>query len=362
MTLLRKTIILPVVVAWNVLFLIASTSAQTDEADLLNVRDAIDAPIQIIFDTDIGGDIDDAFALELLHVFADRGICNLLGVTLTNSNVAAARYVAAFNARYGRPDLPVGYSPNCRVTDSYPTKTIEKRDEDGNLVYPVPEGFEPQDAVKLLRKLLANAQDGQVVVIQVGACYNLANLLATEGDDISPLSGLELAKKKVRLVSVMGGAFAVDPTAEAYRLHKEWNIICDIPAAQKFAAEWPSPVVYSGYEVGDRIRMSPVNLKRDYKGRSAILYDSFGFWTAKNTKEGYNHRRPTWDLTSVLFVLRPEEGRDYFTLSEPGDVQFDDQGVTLFTPNKDGLSRCFLQTPEQRARVSEAFVNLCALP
>ena len=333
-----------------------------DGVDLLNVRDSQDAPVKIIFDTDIGGDIDDAFALALLHNFQDRGDCELLGVTVTNSNVAASKYVAAFNARYGRPNLPVGYSPNCRVTDSYPKKIVEQKSEDGALAYPVPEGFEPQDAVRLLRKLLADAKDGEVVVVQVGAFYNLARLLETPGDDVSPLTGLELAKSKVRLVSVMGGAFAVDPTAEAYRKHREWNVICDIPAAQKFAREWPTEIVYSGYEIGDRVRMSPVNLKNDYAGRSRILRDSFWAWTTKNTKEGFDHKRPTWDLTSVLFVIRPESDRGYYALSEPGDVSFDDEGETIFTPNPQGKSRCFIQDATARARVEEAFVNLCSTP
>ncbi len=334
-----------------------------DERDLLNVRATADQPVKVIFDTDIGGDIDDAFALALLHNFANRGVCELLGVTITNHEVAAAKYVAAFNANYGRPEIPVGFCADCPDKDDrYPTDIITKKNAQGELVYPVPSGFQAQDAVALLRKLLANAQDGEVVIIQVGSSYNLAKFLDSAPDEISPMTGKELAARKVRLVSVMGGAFAIDKTAEAYREHKEWNIICNIPAAQKFAKEWPTEVVYSGYEVGDRIRMQPINLKRDYTGRSRIARDSFEYWTAKNTQEGFNHRRPTWDLTSVLFVLRPEEGRNYFTLSEPGDVAFSDEGKTVFTPNPQGRSRCFLTDELSRARVEEAFVNLCSEP
>ena len=336
--------------------------AQADEPDLLDVRNSADAPVKIVFDTDIGGDIDDAFALALIHVFADRGACELLGVTRTNSNPAAAKFVAALNAQYGRPNVPVGISEGCRTHDSYPTNTIEQKKDDGSLAYPVPKGFAAQDAVKLLRKILANAKDREVVIVQVGSCANLAALLDAPGDEISPATGRELAAQKVRLVSVMGGAFALDPDAAAYEKHAEWNIVSAVPAAQKFAKEWPTEIVFSGYEVGDRIRMSPVNLKNDYVGRSRILHDAFGYWTAKNTKEGFDHRRPTWDLTSVLFVLRPEADRGYFTLSPPGDVAFDDEGRTIFTPDPNGTRRCFLQTEIERARTAEAFVNLCSQP
>ncbi len=330
------------------------------DGDLLDVRDSADAPIPVIFDTDIGGDIDDAFALALLHVFEDRGVCKLLGVTTTDSHPAVGGYVAAFNARYGRPTIPVG-SGEGRKDDNYLSEITSQRDASGELEYPIPEGFEGREAVPLLRELLADAEEHSVVIIQVGRCSNLSALLETPGDEVSPLTGRELAERKVRLVSVMGGAFAVDPSAATYASHKEWNIINNVPAAQKLVREWPGPIVFSGYEIGDRVRMVPVNLKRDYQGRSKILHDSFGYWAAKATPEGFNHRRPTWDLTSVL-VLRPEEERNYYSLSEPGVVDFDDEGVTIFTPDPAGRHRCFLQNAAQRVRVSEAFVNLCSEP
>ena len=337
----------------------ATTLAAED--DLLDVRDAQDEPVKLIFDTDIGSDIDDAFALGLIHALANRGVCELIGVTTTNATPATADYVAAVNANYGRPDIPVGLGKGIEA-DWYLTAPVAQKNDKGELAYPVPEGFRAQEAVPLLRKLLASAEDRSIVIVQVGGSCNLAALLDTPGDDISPMTGRELAEKKVRLVSVMGGAFAVDHTAENYRTHREWNIVCSIPDAQKFVREWPGEIVFSGFEIGDRIRMVPTNLKRDYSGRSRILHDSFGYWTAALTTEGFDHPRPTWDLTAVLFVLRPEEGRGYYTLSEPGDVDFDDNGVTLFTPNPNGKRRCYLQDDAARIRVQEAFVNLCSEP
>src|ERR1022692_1199780 len=62
----------------------------------------------VIFDTDMGNDIDDALALAMLHTLTDRGECELIGVTLTNANPAAVAYVRMINRFYGRGDLPVG--------------------------------------------------------------------------------------------------------------------------------------------------------------------------------------------------------------------------------------------------------------
>ncbi len=62
----------------------------------------------VIFDTDMGNDIDDALALAMLHALTDRGECDLIGVTLTNANPAAVPYIRMIDRFYGRPGLPVG--------------------------------------------------------------------------------------------------------------------------------------------------------------------------------------------------------------------------------------------------------------
>ena len=348
-----------------VLFLAASPAAYGAELDLIDVRDAQDAPFNVIFDTDIGGDIDDAFALAVVHRFADRGVCNFLGVTLTNEARDAASFVAAQNALYGRPSLPVGVPKSAgRNTDRYLSETLAQKNDDGSFEYPVPEGFKPEEAVALLRRLLADAEDNSVVMIQVGFSTNLAALLDTVADDVSPLSGKELVAKKVRLLSKMGGSFAPDPSAKYYVELAEWNIKNDAPAAQKLAKEWPTPILYSGAEVGDAVRMSPTNLKRDYRSPKAkFLRDAYVHWASHAApNEGLNHRRPTWDITSVLFVMRPEEGRGYFSVSEPLDVSFDDSGVTQFSPNPESTRRIFLLDDAAKIRVAEAIVNVCSEP
>ena len=331
------------------------------EGDLLDVRDSTTEPVKVIFDTDIGGDIDDVFALALLHVFQDRGVSELLAVTTTNRSPEAPRFVAAINSQFGRPEIPVGIgSVGGRVDDNY-LSAITKQTQK----FPVPDGFQALDAIQLLRQNLAAAQDKSVVVVQVGFSSNLAALLDSPADAISDLTGDELVAKKVRLLSVMGGGFSLDKSVDSryYGEICEWNIANDVPAAQKIAREWPSPIVFSGAEVGDRIRMSPVSLKNDYQGRGEILRDAYLAWARTCAPgEGLDHARPTWDLTSVFFVLRPEEGREYFALSDPGRVDFDEKGKTLFTPDAQGTRRVFLIDQGAAIRVREAFVNLCSEP
>ena len=65
-------------------------------------------PVKLIFDTDMGNDIDDALALAMIHTLADRGECELLAVTVTKDHPQAAPFVDLLNTYYGRPSIPIG--------------------------------------------------------------------------------------------------------------------------------------------------------------------------------------------------------------------------------------------------------------
>src|SRR5579863_5229987 len=77
-------------------------------ATILLLAGACFAARPVIFDTDMGNDVDDALALAMLHALSDRGECRLIGVTLTNGNPSAVPYVQLVNNFYGRDDLPAG--------------------------------------------------------------------------------------------------------------------------------------------------------------------------------------------------------------------------------------------------------------
>ena len=65
-------------------------------------------PVRLIFDTDMGNDIDDAIALAIIHALENRGEVQLLAVTVTKDNRWAAPYIDLVNTFYGRPDIPIG--------------------------------------------------------------------------------------------------------------------------------------------------------------------------------------------------------------------------------------------------------------
>jgi hypothetical protein len=67
--------------------------------------------------------------------------------------------------------------------------------------------------------------------------------------------------------------------------------------------------------------------------------------------------RPTWDLTSALYAIRP--GRQYFALSPAGRVSVDEDGQTRFTPAPEGKHRYLILEDGQRARTLEALRYGC---
>ncbi|MCX6954774.1 MAG: nucleoside hydrolase [Verrucomicrobia bacterium] len=315
------------------------------------------APVKIIFDTDIGNDVDDVLALGMIHALQTRGACELLAVTLTKDHPQAAAFVDAINTFYGRPGIPIGVVHRGATPDAGKfNRLADEQNTDGTLRYPhrLKSGAEAPEAVGLLRKILAAQPDGSVSLVQVGFFTNCARLLDSRPDEFSPLNGRDLVRAKVKVLSVMAGAFQ---TVNGNTRYLEYNVIKDIPAAQKLAREWPTSIVWSGFEIGIAAPYPHESIERD-----------FNYLPHHPLKEAYvlynppPHDRPTWDLTSALWAILPDRG--YFDLSPTGKVVVDDTGSTWFTTAKDGKGRdrYLVLDALKVARLREAFVQLCTAP
>jgi hypothetical protein len=70
--------------------------------------------------------------------------------------------------------------------------------------------------------------------------------------------------------------------------------------------------------------------------------------------------RPSWDLTTVLYDLRPDRG--YFDVSAPGDVVVSPDGSTHFQLGAQGKRHFLRVNPVQVARIREACVWLASQP
>src|SRR5262249_24035312 len=150
--------------------------------------------------------------------------------------------------------IPVGMVKGSGVTpeDSPMIQTpAERRRADGSLVYPrrLASGSEAPDAVALIRRGLASEEGGSVVIEQGGLSTNLAHLLDSDAD-------VDLVKRKVKLLSVMAGNFA--------QLKPEFNVQKDAASARRLFDEWPTPIVASGFEIGERLLFPAAHIERDF--------------------------------------------------------------------------------------------------
>jgi hypothetical protein len=308
-------------------------------------------PVPVIFDTDIGNDVDDVLALGVLHALQTRGDCRILAVTITKPDELAGPFVDVLNTFYGRPDIPIGFTHSHLTNEPSKFLKLAEAQDGGRPRYPhrLKKSSDAPEATALLRRILAQQPDHSMVLIQVGYFSNFAALLDTGPDDNSKLSGVDLVRQKVQFLSVMAGAFKMK---ERFR---EYNVVQDLAASKKLAAGWPTPIVWSGFEIGIAVPFPATCIQRDFSyvphhpaAEACCLY------------EPPPHERPTWDLTSALYAVLTD--RNYFGISDPGQVVVEADGFTSFTAKPDGRDRYLTLDEKQIIRLKEALVQLASQP
>ena len=309
--------------------------------------------IPVIFETDMGNDIDDALALDMLYKYADMSLVNLLGVGVNKMGVHSIEFIDIMNTWFGYPDVAIG-----KITDGVDCTN----DPPNNFVKAVclyqENGASPfgrthtdysqiPEAPDFYRELLANQPDSSVVVISVGFSTNIARLLDTQPDRFSPLNGRNLVAKKVKLLSIMAGNL-VEPSAW------EYNVGRDIPATQNVFNNWPTPIVVSPYDVGNAVMFpaSVIENNLDYAGANPVKigYESF-------MQMPYD--RPSWDLTSVLYAV--EGTKNYFNISEWGRIEIGNEAQTTFYADKNGHHAYLSVNDEQAELVKNRLIELVSM-
>jgi inosine-uridine nucleoside N-ribohydrolase len=309
-------------------------------------------PTPLIFDTDIGNSIDDLLALGAIHALENRGECRLLAVTINKDNPYCAPLVDLFNTFYGSGDVPIGAVREGKTPDDgpYARQLCEARDG----VRPrhprdLASGRNAPEAVQTLRSTLASQADGSVVIVAVGFSTNLARLLDSQADDLAPLTGEKLVAQKCRLLSIMAGNFS-RPDAP-----KEYNVYIDQPAAEQVFRRWPTPIVASGFEIGEAVVYPAARFAHDYNyAKHHPLREAYALCA-----DGA-HDLPAWDLTSVLYAVRPAGG--YFGLSAPGTIRVTADSRTLFKADPAGRHRYLTVNAAQAAQARTALVQLASSP
>jgi inosine-uridine nucleoside N-ribohydrolase len=268
---------------------------------------AAEPPVKIVFDTDMAGDVDDVGALAILHALADTGEAEILAAGISAPNEHVGPCLDAINTWYGRPGIPIGYQRGHRAGDPKGAgdPIVSKYAEAVARAFPhrLAKSSDAPDAAALYRKVLSAQPDGSVVIVSVGFLSNLRDLLDSPADAASSLAGEELVKRKVKRWVCMGGKF---PDGRFPDGDGEYNLKIDPVASMRAMNDWPTPVVFSGFEIGQQVLTGKglAGLPETNPVRAAYLHFN-----------GLTHRQ-SWDQTAVLYAVRG--ARDYWTESEPG--------------------------------------------
>ena len=259
-------------------------------------------PVKVIFDTDYSTDCDDPGALAVLHALADNGEAEILATGASTSRAKAPGAIDVVNTYYGRPNIPiaatkVGPSYNSAYTDYL----YDNFPHDTSLSSAV------EDAVTGYRRILAAQPDDSVVFITVGYLTNMAGLLKSPADAISPLTGMQLVATKVREWACMGGNFWTNSTDNV-------NFSRDAASAQYAIANFPKKLTFIPREVASvpsPLRAGEVLNETALTNPVRIAYHKY-----YNRTTGIDHHCA--DLATVLYAVRGNH--DYWDLHTTGSM------------------------------------------
>jgi inosine-uridine nucleoside N-ribohydrolase len=270
------------------------------------------AKIPVILDTDIGSDIDDAFALALI---INSPEFELLGVTTVSGDTAARARIAAkmlweAGGKWRQVPVVAGVPGPKQDINQAPWAN----DFEGPQI-------QKESAVEFMRGKI-HRYPGQITLIAIGELTNVAALIKADPQ----------AAKGIKRIALMGGSIArgygPGPQPDA-----EWNIKSNPAAAQ---------VVFSS---GIPILMAPLDvtamLQLDAEARSRIFSQNTPVTNALAALYHlWNQETPTlFDPMAVALVLDPA-----LCQTQELAIEVDDRGFTRVVNGKIGNTTVGLTT------------------
>ena len=265
---------------------------------------------KVIIDTDIGDDIDDAFAVALALKSPELEI---LGISTTFGDTEArAKIVDRMLGEASRSDIPV-----LAGTPTHTTNPMSQR-RYGEVGH-----FAKSSHASSVDFILDQIRryPGQITLIAIGPLMNVGAII-----DKDPQTFLKLKR-----VVMMGGSIERgygDPWSPSHGPDAEWNIINDIPAAKKlFLSGVPLYVM----------PLDSTQLKFDEVKR-AYLFKQGTALTDALTLLYYEWGQPTptlFDPMTVSYILNPK-----ICPVQPMHIVVDDKGFTRQEPGAPNAQVC----------------------
>ncbi len=242
----------------------------------------------ILYDSDFGRNIDSVLALALLHGFAGKMQARVSALTINYPCLEAAELCDVVETFYRKavagPTAPYMSAPAIGVPEPHGKPVEAPALVKTTLAKPwlsnITNWHDTAAPENLIRNDLAAQNDGNAVMVMTGAATNLSRLLALH--DTEPL-----IRAKVKMLVVAG----------------------DLPA--DMLAEWPTPIVFCGREIGNELLFPAKSIEADfaYAPQHPIV-------DAYRAYKPMPYDAPTCALAAMLYAIRPEDG--YFTLGKAG--------------------------------------------
>ena len=266
---------------------------------------------KVIIDTDIGDDIDDAFALALA---LSNPHLRILGVTTAWGDTdLRARLVERFLKQTGHANIPIAAGPKTRPRTPFTQAAWAK-------AFPEPANGWPQAVDFILAQIRRNP--GQVTLISLAPLSNVGALIQKD----------PVTFRKLKRVVMMGGSIRQGYGDLGYLAHNgpsaEYNIAMDIPAAKELLAS--GVPIYIMPLDSTQLKMDEVLRAKLFSQKTPVtdaLYALYQQWASYP-----NNFTPTlYDAMPVAFVIEPA-----LCPVTPMRLRIDDAGFTrveLGAPN-----------------------------
>jgi hypothetical protein len=274
---------------------------------------------RIIIDQDMSSDHDDAADLAVLNALADLGECEILACVSDSRNGATALCMNAINTYYGRPNVPCARRPDSGGPGEYPGIIIS---EFSHPLYATWQ--DPPLALDLYRQVLAAQPDHSVSIVTTGYLNNLEELLKSGPDKHSSLNGMDLVRRKVKLLSCAGGCY---PKGDEFNFRVVPDGACYV------VNNWPTAAMYVGYDVGHAVysgqrlpETSPKNpVRRAWDLTFWGPYPTWGQIAVHYAVRGFDDM---WDAHTVGRNNCNAQGSNWWT-EEPDPKGDQDQGYIM---------------------------------
>lgn len=234
-----------------------------------------------IVDLDFSTDVDDVVAVRMATSLDKLGRIELIGMALCTTGYNSIEALHGLLSYDGYADLPLGTAA-LDEPDESPYWDILAQYSNGNI--------NRENAVRFYRRLLTNS-DLKVNIITTGYTTNIAELLKSQPDDISPLNGIELCKEKVNCFYITGGDFPTGFDNNFFFTYHARNSIAYVLENSE------SPIVFNIKQNGSPIKAGGMLQRRDTNRQDPVVkaLDAFG------TGDG----RASWDVISVWVTGYP---------------------------------------------------------